>query len=326
MRHAFRSAFRSTARESAGDAVGEALVNHTLADAELLTGELAGAWKRAAKDLPELRKRYADDPARLRDCDLYEALELLLDSGANILAFYHMRQRLLTGDKSVIPELRRIAGQERAASLRMIDLCEADPRLGYHSEAEVFKFFPAKLRWRIAELERLERELDELSGRTPEAIRELLAWRGPEFRTGEAYAARTFRWTAEATGRELDFTLDFRKLAEPFSDEQRCIMLMACSGDKFPIVLHFDREGVREAYCDAAQGFRFVRGDGDSCRITVPLGKFDYARELFVGVQRSWRDADRNLCSDNTPAGEYDPDPRLNFNGYSPERMGKLKW
>ena len=35
---------------------------------------------------------------------------------------------------------------------RMIDICESDPRIGYHSEAEGFKFFPEKLRARVEKL------------------------------------------------------------------------------------------------------------------------------------------------------------------------------
>ncbi len=38
---------------------------------------------------------------------------------------------------------------------RMIDLCERDPRIGYHSEAEGFKFFPEKMRARVEKLWRL---------------------------------------------------------------------------------------------------------------------------------------------------------------------------
>ena len=40
-------------------------------------------------------------------------------------------------------------------SRKAIDICEADCRLGYHSEAEGFKFFPKKLRARIEYLENL---------------------------------------------------------------------------------------------------------------------------------------------------------------------------
>ena len=37
----------------------------------------------------------------------------------------------------------------------MAELCEIDKRLGYHSEAENFKFFPLKLQHRIKQLENL---------------------------------------------------------------------------------------------------------------------------------------------------------------------------
>jgi hypothetical protein len=51
--------------------------------------------------------------------------------------------------------MRAIVEKEKENSRRMIGVCEADVRLGYHSEAEGYKFFPEKLRHRIATLEEL---------------------------------------------------------------------------------------------------------------------------------------------------------------------------
>ena len=51
----------------------------------------------------------------------------------------------------------------------------------------------------------------------------------------------------------------------------------------------------------------------------------------FTAEDKAWLTAEledakaRVLHSDNTPPGVYDPDPRLNFNGFSPERLGLLK-
>jgi hypothetical protein len=39
--------------------------------------------------------------------------------------------------------------------VKLIELCKRDSRLGYHSEANGYKFFPEKLLWRIGELEKL---------------------------------------------------------------------------------------------------------------------------------------------------------------------------
>lgn len=309
----------------AGDALGEALVNHTLAEANTLTGLMAEQWHRAVAELPKLRRIYHDDPDRKRDCDLYEALDLLINSGARVLSFYHLRQRLLAGDKSVLPELRRIIAAEIAASSRMTELCRNDPRLGYHSEVETFKFYPAKLQWRIAELQKTACNLAMIEHASPESIRQLLTWTGPIFHPDHVYSAETFEWSAHVTADRIEFTLRFRELPEPFTDEQKYLLLMDRSGLRFPDVINFSREGVREAYVMSTQGIA-VHPEGNAvCRIIVPGSKFGYASELFVGVQRTWLDGSRVLHSDNTPAGEYDHDPRLNFNGFSPERLGLLK-
>ena len=55
----------------------------------------------------------------------------------------------------ILDRLAEIVRDEIALSERMIMLCEQDKRLGYHSEAEGFKFFPEKLRDRIFKLEKL---------------------------------------------------------------------------------------------------------------------------------------------------------------------------
>ena len=60
-------------------------------------------------------------------------------------------------------------------------------------------------------------------------------------------------------------------------------------------------------------------------QVTVPLCRFDYDKEIFVGVERSWFDADMKMKSDNSPAGDYELDPRVNFNGFTPDRLGVLE-
>ena len=52
----------------AGDTIGEALVNHSLADVEILSALMAEKWDDAIEILPELRTKFADDPDRMRDC------------------------------------------------------------------------------------------------------------------------------------------------------------------------------------------------------------------------------------------------------------------
>ncbi len=80
-----------------------------------------------------------------------EALLLLCESTLRIEKFYRLRDSLGTGTcepLSTLKKLQRLAREDAAASERMAVLCERDGRLGYHSEAEGYKFFPEKLRAR----------------------------------------------------------------------------------------------------------------------------------------------------------------------------------
>jgi hypothetical protein len=72
--------------------------------------------------------------------------------------------------------------QERKGGEELIELCRRDSRLGFHSEAEGYKYFPEKIRWRMnqlrglldTEIPALQREIQadtdvfaEYTGRTP---------------------------------------------------------------------------------------------------------------------------------------------------------------
>lgn len=86
------------------------------------------------------------------------AFTVLAKSSANILRFYKKREQLGFGERdamTLLSEMRDIVNAEMEHSRQMIKLCEQDARLGYHSEAEGFKFFPEKLLYRIETLEEL---------------------------------------------------------------------------------------------------------------------------------------------------------------------------
>jgi len=73
----------------------------------------------------------------------------------------------------------------------MIALCEADNRLGYHSEAEGFKFFPEKLRHRIRQLEDLlATEFPEVAARIEAGLPPLTYYLGEEEDCTHVYTIR----------------------------------------------------------------------------------------------------------------------------------------
>lgn len=153
--------------EPNGDRINEALwQGHTLDEALTLCEIMSEKWNEGVKllPLPESDEGYT----------VSAALGLLFESGKNILKFYSLRRALglKTGDaKKILSEMRDIALSEIENSSAMIHLCESDKRLGYHSEAEGFKFFPKKLRARIEKLrELLETEFVEVAERIEKGL------------------------------------------------------------------------------------------------------------------------------------------------------------
>lgn len=134
-----------------GDRIGECLFcGHTLDEAIILSKRMCEAWEKGLALLP------LPSNAELMTCAT--ALKLLFRSGRNILRFYQLREQLGTESCdpwAAVSEMEQIVSAELEHSKAMIHVCNTDPRVGYHSEAEGFKFFPEKLQARIENLEKL---------------------------------------------------------------------------------------------------------------------------------------------------------------------------
>ena len=139
-----------------GDRIGECLQSgHTLEEALQLTDVMKDNWKNGLSCLP--------DNGPKEQYSVAEAINVLITSGNHILRFYELRSILakLTPDsyeeaERILQEMEAIVDEEIYNSKKMILLCEADSRLGYHSEAEGYKFFPEKLFERIEKLKQMK--------------------------------------------------------------------------------------------------------------------------------------------------------------------------
>jgi len=170
-----------------GDRIGDCLgQSHTLAEAVELCRMMSDRWDRGV----EILRRIEADPTlsaeRRLDIGVARALGIQFRSGLNILRFYDLREHM-THEKpaeqlATLKELRSIVETERSGGEELIELCQRDSRLGFHSEAEGYKYFPEKIRWRMSQLQglldtempALEREIQggadvfaEYAGRTP---------------------------------------------------------------------------------------------------------------------------------------------------------------
>jgi hypothetical protein len=139
-----------------GDRIGECLFEgHTIDEAITLCETLSSNWQ---KGLDILRSVSCIDDCNKEQITLANALGVLFSSGLNILRFYKLRNDLGYEKGNLIDileEMKNIVNAEIENSKKMITLCEQDNRLGYHSEAEGYKFFPEKLVARIRSLEQL---------------------------------------------------------------------------------------------------------------------------------------------------------------------------
>lgn len=137
-----------------GDRIGECLFyGHTLDEAITLSERLVRGWRRGVMHLSHI-----GDASREEMLSVARALGILFESGLGILRFYRLRDRLgySEGDAAkILTEAEALVRRQIALSEEMIPLCEADPRLGYHPEAEGYKFFPEKLRARVLSLRTL---------------------------------------------------------------------------------------------------------------------------------------------------------------------------
>ena len=137
-----------------GDRIGECLFRgHTLDEAILLCKGICKHWQEGLSylQLPESNELQL----------LSQALAVLFSSGLNVLEFYRLRAQLgkEEGDAvAILEQMRSLVLAEIENTKKMYALSSRDPRLGYHSEAEGFKFFPAKLSDRADTLQQLLQE------------------------------------------------------------------------------------------------------------------------------------------------------------------------
>ncbi|MFH1571651.1 MAG: hypothetical protein ABIL09_26920 [Gemmatimonadota bacterium] len=190
-----------------GDYVADCVTNgFSLAEIVTLCGRMTRHWDRGTAILRRVRRRFAHQPERARDLDLAAALGLQFRSGYQILRFYQVRERL-AGARSpdaklrLLRELKALVRAEIAVSEALLPRAEADSRLGFHSEAEGYKYHPALLQWRVRQLRQLLAE--EFPGVEARARQRGPLW--PDY-TGEA--PEGIHYTARRAGAGTARTLD----------------------------------------------------------------------------------------------------------------------
>jgi len=202
-----------------GDRIGEALgQEYALPEAIEACRAMSETWDRGVALLRAVETDPALLPERRLDIGVARALGIQFRSGLNILRFYDLRERMINEKVDaqcvILGEMRRIVEAELKNSDEMIGLCKRDSRLGFHSEAEGYKYFPEKIRWRMNQLQgvldheipALERDLvggidvfAEFSGRVPTGVSVHSLYHedvGNRTRDVSEFFPKTFAWQA----------------------------------------------------------------------------------------------------------------------------------
>lgn len=238
-----------------GDRIGECLApGYTLPEVIEACRLVSEGWDRGVAILRKIETDPSLSRDRLLDIGLARTLGLQFRSGLSILRFYDLRERMVHESPprqlATLREMRALVDGELERGAELLTLCDRDPRLGFHSEAEGYKYFPAKIRWRMEQL-RTVRDVE-----LPNLAREIAAG-GDVF---AAYAGRspvgptaTSLFVADASARLRRSPPDVSRLPDALV-WQRCEApesaspgpRWACCHDREAIYLVFECDGKPE--------------------------------------------------------------------------------
>jgi hypothetical protein len=152
-----------------GECIGEIL---TLEEVVELTRRMTTSWDKGMTIFNRLEKNYMNEHERILDIGEARALGIQLRSAYNILHFYSLREKMFRMEGrerlEILKELANIISEEIELDKQLITLCEKDSRLGFHSEAEGYRYFPKKIQWRMQQLK------DVLANDVPEVKKTIL--------------------------------------------------------------------------------------------------------------------------------------------------------
>src|SRR5690606_37998127 len=117
---------------------------------------MAEEWQRGVDLLIAIKDQYPADLQRAIGVDQAQGLQFR--SAYKEMQIYALRDELPfespQSQLAHIAKMRDIAREEIANTAELLPLAKDDSRLGFHSEAEGYKYFPEKLQWRIEQIKR----------------------------------------------------------------------------------------------------------------------------------------------------------------------------
>lgn len=252
-----------------GDNICECLENHSLDEAVSLMGKVAERWNGGTAVFAGLKEKFADNPERLRDIWLIQALGIQFASAFNILRFYQLRRQLFSRPvPNTLTVMRQLVEHEIMNRKQLLPLVQNDSRLGFHSEAEGYKYDYGKIKKSISMLEKLF--MDDF----PRAERDIRREAPFKVKSREFYRfgadrkidCGAFSWSAGIEGKKLVIGIECRGI-NPVLDE--IFLGIDDHGNSFPCLLHV-----------CSNGKKYVVPDGAQCRINSAADKWHIALQL----------------------------------------------
>ena len=314
---------------TSGDCIGECLENHTIDEAIILCREMSEHWNRGVNILNNLRNDFADNPVRLKDIGLSEALGIQFESGYNILRFYSLREQLFNAERSmqknILDEMEDIVHGEINRSERLIKLCKNDSRLGFHSEAEGYKYFPEKLQWRVNLLKNLLEEDFQLANKAITGGRlELPATANPVYvcGSGKFEQCETFRWKGDSDSQNLYFEICCENIRNPAPDSENIFLTISRNNISHPLSVEIIQAEIFLSSMDGCSCDISRQTDGWNAKIAIPLAILAGSKEpLQVSLIRWIVNGNSTKC---LAWGKGTARYRLKLGIYNPSAMGKL--
>jgi len=152
-----------SAYPASGDMIGQSFAyTHTIHEILLLCRRMYKKWEKGVK-LLKIDLEMAGKNVKMREnLQVDRALGLQFRSGYHIFRFYQLREKLfdMKGIRrlKLLGEMKKIVLSEIETDRELLDLSKSDPRLGFHAEAEIYRYFPEKISWRIRQIEKVLRE------------------------------------------------------------------------------------------------------------------------------------------------------------------------
>ena len=300
-----------------GDRIGEcSCFTHSLDEVLELLTRMDACWQKGIAILNALEGDYADNADRQMDIGLSKAIGLQIRSALNVYTFYSIREQLPSLIKAEglagLGRMAQIVREEIANSRQMKILCLKDPRLGFHSEAEGYKFFPAKLEWRAGLLEILlktdfpqveaaiargESLFPAYTGARPEG--RAYACGNREEAAAEAFADGSGSWKAWRDAEKVYFEVDWNQKPQGVEN----VSLLIEPRRLWPVIHYSVSSDGAKAFGDT-----ITTGMNPAWDASAQVGSESWRATLaipFAGIP--WFDGRKplriNLCR-STPAGQ----------------------